>query len=373
MEKKSALFIIFWTFIGLVVLASFILILWSKKTEKVSAQTSSLSFCDEPIPTGEVIEKTMNLMADIYRELENSRLYLSSVIEGVQGEMIDLYKDPLNPENVCNFSACKAQVTDSGPELGLNIDWGFGFFNLGTNLGSVHIPLCKPEQCIGEPCADLEKYEKDLKGNLKGLTGSYEIVKDILNEANIIVTDDILKPEEVGKGQIKITRAEEIERKLRLVRQWLHPTFNANTKTCVMNNEEKKAAIAGEAGVKLPIKCLEAIEAETYWPRVWSEKCSSECKESPEKCVECLKRDYNNSETASFLAKINYKIFSTCALACDTELDEECQKCLCCRNPQYGVCPRTQDQMAKEECFAWFCGGSAFNFVCCHQTSLTND
>lgn len=318
--------------------------LTNKKTP-VSAQVGLV--CDEPIPTAESLEQSLELMADTYRELQNLRDYLTFALEELQSEVSDLYQDP---EEVCDFSVCRPQVIDTAPALKLKVSYFFGV----STLAEAHIPLCTPKECLGNPCPDLNDHLEVLEGMKSGIEGSYEIIRDIFTQETVPITMDIKKEtEELGDF---IRKPELVRRKLELSREWLHPTAEAQKRSCALSELERKKVDAGEIGERYPMRCTDALSQGLYWPRVWSENCENDCNEGPtEECKACLGQD--PGLLASVLAKINFKIYGICGTFCQEELSLECLNCLCA-------------DLSEKECTAWLCGGNYNNYVCCHETPL---
>ena len=142
-----------------------------------------------------------------------------------------------------------------------------------------------------------------------------------------------------------------INAKLQESREWLHP---AGEKSCVLTDREQAMVEAGEMGTKFPARCVDALEQGLYWPKMSPSKCEQLCNsESGYGCEEC----FTQWNTNSVLDKINYKIYITCQGKCVDELTNECADCLC-------------DGKTEKECVAWLCGGSYYNWVCCHETPL---
>ncbi len=343
MLKKSKIYLGFLIVILIPILLVFAF-LANKKT-LVSAQAGLV--CDEPIPTGESLEQGLELMSDAYRELQNLRDYLTFAIEEFQSEVSDLYQDA---EEVCNFSVCRPQVIDIAPALKLKVSYIFG---TKTLIGA-HIPLCTPKDCAGNPCPDLDDHLEVLEAMKNGINGSYEIIRDIFTQETVPITMDI-KRETEELGQF-ITKAELARRKLELSREWLHPTAEAQKRSCALSELERKKVDAGEIGDRYPMRCTDALSQGLYWPRAWSESCQDDCKEGPtEECKTCLGQD--PGLFASVLAKINFKIYGICGTFCQEELSLECLNCLCA-------------DLSEKECTTWLCGGNYNNYVCCHETPL---
>ncbi len=322
--------------------------------QEESVYSYSLLICDEPIPVGEAWQESLDLMNDVYRELQSGRSYLTSVIEQVQSEIADLYK---GSDSVCDFSVCQPLVIDRAPDLEIKISYLFG----EKTLVGIHIPFCSPKECIGEPCPDLTDNLNTIIGLRDGIKSSYEIVHDIFTLAETPLTEDIRIKDQEDISQ-KITRPEMVRRKLQLVREWLHASTEIGKRSCSLTESERKKVAKGEMGDRYPMRCLDALKQGFYWPKMWSENCQEECgiKGKIEECASCL-ADPDKKGTSA-LSKINYKIYATCQTNCQEGLNENCIDCLCTNEKG--------EKLSDNECIAWICGGSYYNYVCCHETPL---
>jgi len=338
-------------FFSLALIASFFL----PQTQNISVQAqggfTSDIICDEPIPLGKTIEDAKSLLKDVYEEYQNTLGYLTSVIDHVTSETTELFK---NPEEVCDFTLCSPSVIDRGFDSKLKIA---GFEIPG------HVPLCENQECIGDPCPDLSKYVGNEGSTGSGLgairvlksaiDGSYERIRDIFNTPTIPLIDELRKE---GESVEFITKPDLVERELLLSRQWLHPTTGPK-RSCSLSDMERMKVEEGEMGDVYPMRCVDALNETTYWPRVWSEVCQIQCQEGPtDTCKNCL-RTSSPDEKSSPLSWINYKIYQTCSTDCDDQFSPQCVVCLC-------------DGKTEKECTAWLCGGSYYNYVCCHETPL---
>ena len=361
MKKINKIFLS--SLIGIIFVTLLVCAFLTKKENPVSAQEfpKLTLVCDEPIPTGEAFQETLSLMTAVYSELKDTRDNLTSAIEQLQSAVSELYG---SPEEVCDFSVCQPLVIDQSPDLKLKVSKPWG----GTEtLVGVHIPLCIPKECIGEPCPDLEDYYDFIKAMKGGIDGSYEKIKEIFNTPSVSITEDIKKEGEL-LGNL-ITQPEAAKRKLQLAREWLHVTAEIGKRSCSLSYLERKKVEDGELGDRYPVRCTDALEIGVYWPRAWSEKCEEECKEGPtEDCKTCLAK----GEGTSALAQINYRIYSTCGSVCKEELTQECIDCLCCKEFSVAVVGEItcKKSLSEKECTAWLCGGNYYNYVCCHEGPL---
>jgi hypothetical protein len=320
--------------------------------EKAKAQTPfSSSRCDEIIPASNALTDALRLMSDTYDQLQDIQYYIGLAKKQTELLISDLYQD----ENVCDFSKCRAVVLDEAPHLKIKIT------PIGGEVADIHVPVCVSKDCIGDPCPKIEDYIKDLESFEKGISGSYQIIKSLYNNKTIKINWDIKKTgETIGDS---ITFPELVRRKLELVRRWLHAIpFKEGKRSCSLTKEERIAANEGEGGIRTPVRCIDALRAGIYWPKAWSEKCQTECKDETNKqCYQCLGGPKNKSGT-SYLAKINYKIYGECGAVCQNELTPACVDCICT--------DENNKRLSGKSCQAWICGGDYYNWTCCHETTL---
>lgn len=314
--------------------------------------------CDEPIPIGKAYEETLKLMDNVYTEYQNVRYYLSSAIEQIQSEIADLYE---NKDTICDYSKCVPLVIDQGPEFSVEFDYLIGTEDWDLPL---HVPFCSAQTCIGEPCPDTDKYLKDITAFRDAVNGSYEIINDVFNNATIIVPEEIRIKKGPDKELVgaKITIPEQAKRYIYAAREWVHDTPSGE-RNCTVPLNEMDEVQQGIKGDRYPMKCIDALELGLYWPRPWSESCNTECALAPtDECIDCLAQCKGNS----VLANLNCKIYSTCGSSCNTDkINKECLNCLCT--------DENGERLSNNQCASWICGGSRFNYVCCHETPLFID
>lgn len=375
MRKVFKIFIGF--LIGFVFVTLLVSAFLSNKEKPVSAQEFSATrlVCDEPIPIGEAAELVSEILNTVYKEFRDSQDYLDFAVSHTKEMAAELY---VYPETICDFSKCYPRVTNLGPSVTFEID----YFYDTKKISGLCVPLCKALECAGDPCPDLKDHLETTKAAIGQINSSKEIINKIFkdrpdNETMVPVTEDIRKEgEPVGK---KITKFEAAKRKLKLAREWLHSAAEEGKRTCVLTDLERKKVEAGELGDRYQMRCTDALEDGVYWPRAWSENCQDDCTEKvpTDKCKTCLAE----CEGTSALAEINCKIYGTCKSYCQEELTQECIDCLCCKKlsvptaiiPYGGVVVgeiTCQESLSEQECTAWICGGSTFNWVCCHESPL---
>jgi len=327
----------------------------------ISAEDTRISFlqCSEPIPTGEAYEKTFMLTTETYNEYVNLRNYLSSAVKQIQSEVSELYR---KDEKACDFSLCAPLVIDQAPDIKLKVSYIIG---TATTI-NVHLPLCKTQPCIGQPCSDMKKYIEEITGLRNAVKASHEVIDEMFNLETYPVTADIQKKESLGS---LIRRPEEVHRRQQLAREWLHAAADKGKNSCSLSERERKKVVLGEIGDRYPMRCVDALDQGLYWPRIWSENCSKKCRPESDidKCKKCLSNDKNGT---SILAEINYKTYGICQDSCDNQFDEQCKQCMCkiqTNNERAKYGKDVGEQMTDDECVAWLCGGSYYNNVCCYE------
>lgn len=316
--------------------------------------------CDEPIPIGTVLGDTLTLLDAIYENYQDAHDYVRSASELLKGQTAELYQ---NQESVCDFSLCRPQVTDRGPDFTFELDTWVKSYELGG-----HAPMCNIEECAGEPCPTLDEVIEGLQNWKGGIETAHQNIKDLFDPAKsgLVITEDIAEdPSELGQP---ITLFDKVRREATSTNLWLTPSVTRKL-SCAMTEREWTA---WEKDKKIPrrfpMRCEEAIEEGVYWPAAWSEACQKECSgEIPpsDACKDCLGRT-EPGKSASFLAKINFKIYNICKDACKLGLTTDCEACLCVdyeADPQLYPGGRI---LSKEECRASICGGHLNNWVCCH-------
>lgn len=321
--------------------------------------------CDEPIPVGNAVQESLNVLGDIYREVQNTRNYLKIAINQVNSEISDIYRDPNSTDkaaSVCNYSVCQPKTLNKAPDINFKIDFGLG---KPKNLFGIRPPLCTALQCSGDPCADVSDYRDSLIKMKDAVAGSYDIIHKIFSENNYKVNYDIAKPgERLGKG---ISRLEYVRRLITLSRAWFHAPGGNIRKTCVLSEKQRREVKEGKRSDIFPLPCKMAINMNIYWPKAWSEKCESKCSKNmpTEECKQCLGTMTGTPTSyryGSFLLRFNYYLYQGCKQDCYNDpANQACQDCLM-KKLSDSSNPLTFNQFIKK-----VCGGSRFNLVCCHK------
>lgn len=367
MRKKLKILIIIPT-----ITIGFVLFLYFKNPFKVKAESPIV--CTEPIPIGVTIEKTQNLLDELYQKFEKLRDFLDIQVS-VATQIVGEITNPTDSNEVCDFSKCVPpplvrleDVSETGlgrnesPELEIAITTGVPGVDVSLAKGTFCVGICASRSCLENPCPDLTKYQQLIKKIPQETEDLYNEVKELLLSKKYPITSEIKKEKEViAENQLNLL--EYLKRYLELSRDWLTISGPAGEKiSCVMTELERKKFEAGKGEWRGPRKCLTALEEGNYWPRAWSENCKRECQKwgiPSQECKECLAK----CEGSSFLAKINCKIYSDskkggCQSYCwENPFSGECLECIC-----KGLSPR--------ECQAYLCGGSVLNWVCCSEAPL---
>jgi len=379
LKKQKLVFLASLILTALLILSAFL----SKKTDTVSAQKNLGSFptliCEEPIPVGTALEEAFSLINSTYKEFQDASYYTNSASDELKEMLAVLFE---NEDTVCDFGVCRGVVFDAATSFELKANYIFG----EKRLLGVHVPICTPKECIGEPCPDLKDFKKNIEVYYNAILGSYNIIKDLYSKPSIVATWDIRKDNESENTVLR--KPEVVRRYLQLAREWLHAIPEGSKippkrKSCILSESERVKFSLGELGGRGPMNCAQALESGIYWPKLWSEYCQKECSQenisSPgglSECKACLQEEKNNDPAASPLAKINYKIYNICNIPCSNgSLNKECLDCLKCENPRFNYAGilqpcRSEDLLSEKELADWLCGGTSANYVCCYETTI---
>ncbi len=373
-------------------------IYFPRASEQSFAQDRDL-ICDTKIPIGEAIEATRDILDDIYVPLQEMYKEVSGIINTASTQLQTLGKDAKN----CDFSVCKADCRDIGPDVDLELR-AF-FFKIADYPACV--ALCEGDlglnrACQGKPCPDLqastEMFEKELT-RIKDLKQrAVNVLRGEEPDGVRKVTEDIAR--EWENENTSIPKIEFARRKLDRARkdflEW------------AMSEEDWQKAARNELTPRLVKRCPDELIKGNYWPKPWLEDCPKQCQEltrdklfetdicricicyggadsaPQDRCHKCIdppnpeKEKYKNnpgeynqdlikfltecqacldsSELFNYLpqAAISCKLFGACKYECEKGLTEECQACICTGFTDI------------EKCRQWLCGGSMLNWVGCH-------
>ncbi len=310
--------------------------------------------CQYPIPIGRAWHYVLGIMHDVYENLKQIKTLLDLAVKELLAFSGELKENP----KVCDFRKCMPVITNQGPEFSLKVSYIFGT----KTLLNGRLPICRPHKCQGNPCPDPSRVLKTLEDVKKSIAKNREAIRDIFTKKTEDVLEEIRKRGE--SSATKISRFETALRLLKAARYWLHPSMpgEAGVSSCVLNRQEKAMAEEGEIGNVYMMNCIKAIEADMYWPKPWSKTCAKKCSgKSLKNCIDCLGSLASCSEKST-LARINCRIYHFCKEECANGLTDSCLECLCVDENGY--------KLSTEECTDWFCGGSAYNYVCCYEPPL---
>lgn len=358
-----------------------------KNSVSVSAQEPRMTplICDEPIPVGIVIEKTSDLMNDIYMELFKASGFFDKAVGRITTDVAGLSGD-----EICDYSKCRPKVVDAGAKVSLDVD--FGIFGGQKSVLGLNIPYCNVKNCEGNPCPNLTETHRILGEQRAGIQAAYDNIHKFITKKTELVTEDIRKKDGAEEYSLittsfHITRPEVIKRWLQVVREWLSPSTETGKQSCALSNLERKRVADGTAGNRFPMRCADALSQYLYWPKAWSEKCDSQCKEGikgegiADPCIRCLgdqgiipqTQAQRQKGADSALAKINSVIYGwttglvspvpipgftssipICGAVCsDGELDKNCAECLSKAANIIVTSPKIYELDAFTE---WICG-----------------
>lgn len=344
--------------------------------------------CDEVIPVGNVFNDTKQLMDDVFQEYRNAQVMLDASVRSMVAT-IDLMTSKSNSEEVCDYNKCvvetrdDGQVKNAGPDVVLKVDPGIGG---AQDIAKMNVPVCPEVDCGGTPCNNLNVEIKKLKSLRNGFLDAQENVHKMLYaQSEKIGYDNLRTDYEDPEGPI--SRPDKIRRGIELVRNWLTPATGLR-RSCAMTESDKAKAEDGRSGSWGPVKCLEARESQAYWPRAWSEKCKDKCTDDydvSKECKECLadakkwapliaqvddslvwwQAKKNVVSYGSILARLNLTMYGECQKDCKGEaLSDKCVKCLCEKGTG-------RKDYTPEQCTAWLCGGSNYNWTCCREQGMS--
>jgi len=343
--------------------------------------------CDRIIPIGNVIDELLWIVDAAFSVYQGEDL--ATALDTVTGLVTAL---GINTD-VCDFSACKPEIADTGGKATFELDAIFASYSI--SMDPVPPGWCNVSECTGAPCPDVMPYvEGDpaktgimgLEKLQKSFEGSAAIINELFTKKTEELSIELVKEAEPGETQEKVgdqlTKAAYLDRLIEYVEYWLTP---GHVNSCVSSPLEKQLIESRRMGDKYTMKCTEAREQGLYWPKMSSLECEDKCFDPySDKCLNCLKT--NPGKKGSFLAQINYKIHNKCEDKCRVKdsggnfinewiLNADCEGCLC-TNPAKavagsgGITGGATEQFTPEECLAWLCGGSTHNWVCCHETPL---
>jgi hypothetical protein len=282
--------------------------------EEASAQSSRMT-CEEKIPIGETIDRSADLLNDVYHEIEKIYRTIPGQIEaanmmisGAQQCDLDNCKPvcsdtscygpkdeaPLCGDFLCDapsFCPCETCECD-GPDCSASCNC-----QCTPNGCCVCSPFCiaecEPQTCKGKICPDLDIPNKLVADAFNDIDNAYEAITAIYGEEaeeTEEIGDDIMLPEETEDD--RITQEEAIRRKLARARI----TFNQ----CTIPLTQMESVTKGDLTYTEPVICQEVFEYASF-PQERLDFCQDVCKEydqegqaASRECIECICGSYLN-------------------------------------------------------------------------------
>ncbi|MDD5738942.1 MAG: hypothetical protein PHY72_03425 [Candidatus Pacebacteria bacterium] len=326
----------------------------------IDYNTNTEIICEEPIPVGIAIKKTVGFLNQVYQR------YQGETVKDASKQMDDLMSLIANNGKVCDFDRCKADVGNTGPDATLNLN---AYFWSGSYTYSV--PGCKLKPATSNPCPDLANSADSLAKTAAALSSQADNIHALFGSKNEVVPKGLEQSGEVA-GETKISDVDLVRRYIDNVDKfWLTPNPQGNT--CALSELDRARISQGKMGEKYPMQCLDALSKDMYTIKAWSPECEKECATFSQGCKDCLAK----CEGESVYATLNCKIYSDsfndkcapfkdvagpfqcCGKYCADGFNSQCKECLC-------------EGLTQEECLDWICGGSKANWVCCHEEPIQN-
>ncbi len=381
MKRAGKIFII----ISAIALLSALFLL--RDNQEIGSAQTAISLCSDPIPSGKAVNETVNVFDRVYQGYGDLSEELARAI--ALGEEMVLSMESNPNKKVCDFSKCQTSIIqDKGTAINLNacVSSLTSMFTreLCDQMWGTCLLGCQPLECTGDPCnvIDLNLYTDAFAYSQDVISKQYKATNDYLNLPSKPNTEEIkLEGETKQLGENKLTPTEYALRLVLAAEKQLAPSGRTSDsqkpESCIMSSFERLLVQMGRLeprGVELckdvfswPFDSTQWTKP-SYWPRPWAYACSKECAlVDSEACLTCLKSDKVKNEN-SFSAEFNYKYYKTCANECDPLKNAfgTCKQCMCSQF-QDEKDPLAYDQ----KCVDWFCGGSAYNYVCCGDLSGT--
>ncbi len=290
------------------------------QNKEVVAQTSRMT-CEEKIPIGEAIDRSSDMINDIYRQIEIIYRTIPGQIDAAKMMIAGAQECDLdNCKPVCSDTSCYAQKKHSECPGDFTCDpmgtcgcsdctcsgddcdslSGSCTCNCTDELyggcclcSPFCIPKCEPQTCKGKICPDLDIPHLLVIDAFNDIDNAYEIVKATYGEeaeATEEIGEDIMFPEETADD--RITQEEAIRRKLALSRI----KFNE----CTIPLSQMEEVAQGNLSYKEPLVCGDIFERASF-PKTRLDYCQDVCEEYNEEgrsasreCIECLCGSYLN-------------------------------------------------------------------------------
>lgn len=417
MTQNSQKFIIVFL-VSTLILISFAF-LSPEKREGVLAQEEEMLVCREPISIGSSLDATLEAMDVLIKETLNIHRQVSAQIEKANTALASIGKDAVN----CDTSVCKGMCVNAQAKITFKVSllWMIDLLNYPAC-----IPLCSFRQaCLGKPCPALDGQVDLITDSLASTTKAIQKINDVFTSSTEQIEEDIMTEEEsasfkqcledakglwsdeatkITKKELEkcienlgeITKIEFAQRKLERTRADFH--------LWRMSQEDREKAFRGEITPRTAMKCLEALEEGSYWPRWWTDDCEKYCKTDPNsrKCQDCLCQgcesttgddrctdafgvdanaqacqeclDESLIHQYSWTKATSCKFYGACQIECQdlstTRSLEECFSCLCEGVPPAKECEQqggTPEECKIMGCQKWICGESMLNWTGCYS------
>lgn len=437
---------------SILILLVFILIF----TPNVFAQNKEELVCREPIRIGSSLDATLEAMEVLFVENKNIHREIDLQIKTANAALAAIGKDAAG----CNTSTevCKAMC----PSIEAKITFKATFlWTIDLLTYPFCLPLCNLDRaCRGKPCPSLDTQLTTMTTSSESLVASIQKINDVFTSSTERMEEDIIKEEEIaeiknclgiapfiidphtgwktireevkdclldfGVEEEAVTKYVECENKVEPEPEDCRWFLYAGLKLNKIEFAQRKLARTradfhrwrmsaddwgkvsrGEIVPRTATKCLEALEARSYWPKWWTEDCKEYCKKDPSSvdcqdclctgcestvgndrctdtsgvfgvnadpqvCQECL--DESPIHQYSWTKATGCKFYGACLKDCEklTSLEEKqrCLSCLCEGIPPAEECEKrggTTEECKWEGCQKWICGESMLNWTSCYS------
>jgi hypothetical protein len=307
--------IAFSAFLLPIIITIFLIGTFFHQEKEVVAQSTKMT-CETKIPIGEAIDRSSDLLNDIYYEIEK-------IYRTIPGQ-IDAAATMIAGAQECDLDHCKPVCSDTscyGPKDTAPLCPGDFLCDppsfcpcdtcscIGTSCSEscycqctpyncCHcdpycIAQCEPQTCKGKICPDLDIPNKLVLDAFNDINKAYEAVIAIYGkeaEETEEIGNDIILPEETEDD--RITQEEAIRRKLSRARI----EFNQ----CTIPLTQMEEVVQGNLTYTEPIICQKIFEQASF-PQERADFCRDVCEEYNEEgkaisreCIECLCGSYLN-------------------------------------------------------------------------------
>jgi len=249
--------------------------------ENISAQEQSF-VCDTKIPIGEAVDRTSDLLNDMYKELE-------TIYRTIPGQ-IEFAKQMIAGARKCDLDYCKPVCSDTSCYSSQNNNSLCGDF---TCEGKCCFPTpfceasCEAQTCKGKICPDLQIPNMLVNDAFQDIDNAFEKIKAMYGE-------DAEESEEIGSDirlasedeDDRLTQEEAIQRKLNKARI----EFN----NCTIPSSKEQDVLSGKIVRTQAVICGNVLSQYGALPAERIEECTEICKEYNTggdisiECTQCL-------------------------------------------------------------------------------------